>query len=48
VLCRKPIEYFLKTVEEITLNDISSTAKKIISSPLTLASWGDGMSKLGS
>ncbi|KAF2931728.1 hypothetical protein DAI22_05g232600 [Oryza sativa Japonica Group] len=38
---RKPIEYFLKTVEEITLNDISSTAKKIISSPLTLASWGD-------
>ncbi|KAF0927294.1 hypothetical protein E2562_031497 [Oryza meyeriana var. granulata] len=38
---RKSIEYFLKTVEEITLNDISSTAKKIISSPLTLASWGD-------
>ncbi|RCV16861.1 hypothetical protein SETIT_3G172400v2 [Setaria italica] len=38
---RKPIEYFLKTVEEITLNDISSTAKKIMSSPLTMASWGD-------
>uniref|UniRef100_A0A0E0L4U2 Mitochondrial-processing peptidase subunit alpha n=1 Tax=Oryza punctata TaxID=4537 RepID=A0A0E0L4U2_ORYPU len=38
---RKPIEYFLKSIEEITLNDISSTAKKIISSPLTLASWGD-------
>jgi len=38
---RKPIEYFLKTVEEITLNDISSTAKKMLSSPLTMASWGD-------
>jgi len=38
---RKPIEYFLKTVEEITLNDISSTAKKMMSSPLTMASWGD-------
>ncbi|EEC71449.1 hypothetical protein OsI_03671 [Oryza sativa Indica Group] len=38
---RKPIEHFLKDLEAITLNDISSTAKKIISSPLTLASWGD-------
>lgn len=38
---RKPIEYFLKTVEEITLNDILSTAKKMMSSPLTMASWGD-------
>ncbi|CAO2171386.1 unnamed protein product [Urochloa humidicola] len=37
----KPIESFLKYLEEITLNDISSTAKKIISSPLTMASWGD-------
>ncbi|CAL4909204.1 unnamed protein product [Urochloa decumbens] len=40
---RKPIEYFLKTVEEITLNDISSTAKNMMSSPLTMASWGDVM-----
>jgi hypothetical protein len=34
---------FLKDVEEVTLNDISSVAKKIISSPFTMASWGDGM-----
>jgi predicted Zn-dependent peptidase len=40
---RKPIEHFLKDLEAITLNDISSTAKSIISSPLTMASWGDGM-----
>ncbi|KAK1667191.1 hypothetical protein QYE76_055350 [Lolium multiflorum] len=38
---RKPIEHFLKDLEAITLNDISSTAKSIISSPLTMASWGD-------
>uniref|UniRef100_A0A804Q433 Mitochondrial-processing peptidase subunit alpha n=1 Tax=Zea mays TaxID=4577 RepID=A0A804Q433_MAIZE len=38
---RKPIEYFLKTVEEITLNDILSTAKEMMSTPLTMASWGD-------
>lgn len=38
---RKPIEYFVKAVEQTTLNDISSIAQKIISSPLTLASWGD-------
>ncbi|KAK8453616.1 hypothetical protein SEVIR_5G313801v4 [Setaria viridis] len=37
----KPIESFLKYLEEITLDDISSTAKKIISSPLTMASMGD-------
>jgi len=38
---RKPIEFFMRAVDETTLNDISSVAKKIISSPLTLASWGD-------
>uniref|UniRef100_A0ACD5TEX6 Uncharacterized protein n=1 Tax=Avena sativa TaxID=4498 RepID=A0ACD5TEX6_AVESA len=38
---RKPIEFFMRVVEETTLNDIASVAKKIISSPLTLASWGD-------
>ncbi|KAK3165385.1 hypothetical protein QOZ80_1AG0032500 [Eleusine coracana subsp. coracana] len=38
---RKPIESFMKDVEEVTLNDISSVAKKIISSPLTMASWGN-------
>ncbi|XP_037406516.1 mitochondrial-processing peptidase subunit alpha-like [Triticum dicoccoides] len=38
---REPIEKFLNDVEAITLNDISSTAKNIISTPLTMASWGD-------
>ncbi|KAJ8638620.1 hypothetical protein MRB53_012887 [Persea americana] len=38
---RKPIEHFLKAVDEITLKDISSIAQKIVSSPLTMASWGD-------
>ncbi|KAG6497961.1 mitochondrial-processing peptidase subunit alpha-like isoform X1 [Zingiber officinale] len=38
---RKPVEHFLKAVDELTLEDISSLAEKIISSPLTMASWGD-------
>ncbi|GJN14989.1 hypothetical protein PR202_gb01873 [Eleusine coracana subsp. coracana] len=38
---RKPIDYYLKTVEETTLDDIYSTVKKMLSSPLTMASWGD-------
>ncbi|KAG0495853.1 hypothetical protein HPP92_000544 [Vanilla planifolia] len=38
---RKPMEQFLKTIDELTLKDISSLAEKIISSPLTLASYGD-------
>ncbi|KAJ1385990.1 Profilin [Sesbania bispinosa] len=41
---RKPVEQFLKTVDEITLNDITKIAQKIISSPLTMASYGDVMS----
>lgn len=41
--CRKPIEHFLKMLDEITLKDIASLAEKLISSPLTMASWGDGM-----
>jgi hypothetical protein len=36
------VEHFLKAVEEITLKDITSISQKIISSPLTLASYGDG------
>jgi mitochondrial-processing peptidase subunit alpha len=42
-ICRKPVDYFLKAIDAITLKDISSLAEKIISSPLTMASWGDGM-----
>ncbi|KAJ6813728.1 putative mitochondrial-processing peptidase subunit alpha [Iris pallida] len=38
---RKPIEHFLKAVDEVTLKDIAAISEKIISSPLTLASWGD-------
>ncbi|WOL08198.1 mitochondrial-processing peptidase subunit alpha [Canna indica] len=35
---REPIEHFLKVVNEVTLKDITSSAQKIISSPLTMAS----------
>ncbi|XP_020691123.1 mitochondrial-processing peptidase subunit alpha [Dendrobium catenatum] len=38
---RKPIEHFLKAVDEVTVKDIASLSEKIISSPLTMASWGD-------
>ncbi|KAK6273530.1 hypothetical protein POUND7_010613 [Theobroma cacao] len=38
---RKPLEYFLKAVDEITLKDISSVAQKLLSSPLTMASYGN-------
>lgn len=38
---RKPVQHFLKAVDELTLKDITSLAEKIISSPLTMASWGD-------
>uniref|UniRef100_A0A1D1XGT1 Mitochondrial-processing peptidase subunit alpha n=1 Tax=Anthurium amnicola TaxID=1678845 RepID=A0A1D1XGT1_9ARAE len=38
---RKPIEHFLKAVDEVTLEDIASISEKLISSPLTMASWGD-------
>ncbi|KAH7853271.1 hypothetical protein Vadar_000770 [Vaccinium darrowii] len=38
---RKPVEHFLKLVDEISLKDIASLAQKLISSPLTMASHGD-------
>ncbi|KAE9464505.1 hypothetical protein C3L33_03593, partial [Rhododendron williamsianum] len=38
---RKPVEHFLKIVDEVSLKDIASIAKKLISSPLTMASHGD-------
>ncbi|KAL9323071.1 hypothetical protein ACSQ67_011124 [Phaseolus vulgaris] len=40
---RKPVEQLLEAVEAITLNDISEFSQKIISSPLTMASYGDVM-----
>ncbi|MBA0555187.1 hypothetical protein Golob_014241, partial [Gossypium lobatum] len=38
---RKPVEHFLKVVDEITPKDISSVAEKLLSSNLTLASYGN-------
>lgn len=38
---RKPLEDFIKGVQSLTLKDISSISQKIISTPLTMASWGD-------
>ncbi|XP_071697567.1 mitochondrial-processing peptidase subunit alpha-like [Rutidosis leptorrhynchoides] len=38
---RKPVEFFLKAVDEVTAKDIASIAQKLLSSPLTMASHGD-------
>lgn len=38
---RKPVEQFLKSVDSVTLKDITSLASKIVSTPLTMASWGN-------
>lgn len=42
VYFRKPLEHFLKAVDEVSAKDIASMAQKLISSPLTMASLGDG------
>lgn len=39
---RKPVEYFLRVLDELTLEDLVTLAQKIMSSPLTMASCGDG------
>lgn len=38
---RKPVEHFLKAVDEVTPKDIASMAQKLLKSPLTMASYGD-------
>ncbi|KAE8655480.1 profilin-1 isoform 1 [Hibiscus syriacus] len=38
---RKSVHSFLKMVDEVELQDITNMAKKIISSPLTMASFGE-------
>ncbi|KAH9606066.1 hypothetical protein KSS87_005196 [Heliosperma pusillum] len=38
---RKPVDHFLKIIDEITVKDITSVAEKLLSSPLTMASLGD-------
>lgn len=42
-LSRKPVEHFLKAVDEVTLDSVASIAQKLLSSPLTMASYGDGI-----
>ena len=37
------VDHFLKVVDEVTPKDIASIAQKLLSSPLTLASYGDGI-----
>jgi len=39
--CRKPIDYFLRYMEEITVDDITTCARKMLSSQPTMVSWGD-------
>ncbi|URE27968.1 Insulinase (Peptidase family M16) [Musa troglodytarum] len=39
--CRKPVDYFLRCLDELTLDDLTILAQKMLSSPLTMASWGD-------
>ncbi|GAV62161.1 Peptidase_M16 domain-containing protein/Peptidase_M16_C domain-containing protein, partial [Cephalotus follicularis] len=41
LLLRKPVEHFLKIVDEVTVKDIASISQKLLSSPLTMASYGD-------
>lgn len=36
------MDHFLNAVDEVTVKDIASTAQKLLSSPVTLASYGDG------
>ncbi|KAJ0779585.1 putative quinol--cytochrome-c reductase, Mitochondrial processing peptidase [Helianthus annuus] len=38
---RRPVEYFLKAIDEVSGKDIASIVKKLLSSPLTMASHGD-------
>ncbi|CAN1161724.1 Mitochondrial-processing peptidase subunit alpha [Linum perenne] len=40
---RKPVEHFLKAIDAVTEQDITKLAQKLISSPLTMASYGDVM-----
>ncbi|KAK9697566.1 hypothetical protein RND81_08G045700 [Saponaria officinalis] len=38
---RKPVDYYLKIIDEVKVKDITSIAEKLLSSPLTMASYGD-------
>ena len=41
-MLRKPVEHFLKAVDEVTAKDIATIAQRLFESPLTLACYGDG------
>ncbi|XP_016540381.2 mitochondrial-processing peptidase subunit alpha [Capsicum annuum] len=41
---RKPVEHFLKAIDAVSAKDIASIVQKLISSPLTMASYGDVLS----
>ncbi|PHT52140.1 putative mitochondrial-processing peptidase subunit alpha-1 [Capsicum baccatum] len=41
---RKPVEHFLKAIDAVSAKDIASVVQKLISSPLTMASYGDVLS----
>ncbi|CAH8255351.1 unnamed protein product [Arabidopsis lyrata] len=38
---RKPVDQFLKTVDQLTLKDIADFTSKVISKPLTMGAFGD-------
>jgi processing peptidase subunit alpha len=38
---RKPVADFIQRVQALTLEDIANVSRKIISTPLTMAAWGD-------
>jgi processing peptidase subunit alpha len=38
---RKDVNEFIRSVQSLTLQDIAAIARKIILTPLTMASWGD-------
>ncbi|KAL5999991.1 hypothetical protein ACLOJK_034668 [Asimina triloba] len=38
---RKPVEHFLTAIDELSLDDLTSMAQKILCSPLTMGSLGD-------
>jgi hypothetical protein len=40
---RKVSRHFLEHISEVTLDDITSVAQKMLSSCPTMASWGDGL-----
>jgi predicted Zn-dependent peptidase len=41
-LCRKPSDQLLNAIDAVTLKDVAAFVEKIISSPLTMASHGNG------